>query len=64
MSDGMVRKWVRKFSESRDDNIYDEPRSDRSAVFTDCHILRGGDTELVHRYDKWLNNGGNCREVI
>jgi hypothetical protein len=45
MNDGMVRKWVRKFSEGRDDNVYDEPRSDRSAVFTGGHVLRVGDTE-------------------
>jgi hypothetical protein len=45
MSDGIVRKWDRKFKESRD-KMYDEPRSGRlwSAV-TGGHVLRGGDTE-------------------
>jgi hypothetical protein len=44
MSDGMVRKWVRKFNEDRD-NVHDEPRSGRLAVFTGGHVLRGEDTE-------------------
>ena len=44
MRNGMRRKWVRKFSESRD-NVVDEPRSGRPAVFIGGHILRGGDTE-------------------
>jgi hypothetical protein len=44
MRDGIRRKWVRKFSEIRD-NVVDEPRSGRPAVFTGGHILRGGDTE-------------------
>jgi hypothetical protein len=44
MSGGMVRKRVRKFNEGRD-NVHDEPRSGRSAVFTGGHVLRGGDTE-------------------
>jgi hypothetical protein len=43
MSDGMVRKWVRKFNESRD-NVF-EPRSGRPSVITGGHVLRGGDTE-------------------
>ena len=34
MSDGMVRKWVRKFNEGRD-NMHDEPRSGRPAVVSD-----------------------------
>jgi hypothetical protein len=33
MSDGMERKWVRKFKEGRD-NLHDEPRSDRPTVVT------------------------------
>jgi hypothetical protein len=48
ISDGMVRKWVRKFNEGRE-NVHDEPRSGRPAVVTDVftggHVLRGGDTE-------------------
>jgi hypothetical protein len=48
MSDGMVRKWVRKFNEGRD-NVHDKPRSGQlsvvSGVFTNGHILREGDTE-------------------
>jgi hypothetical protein len=44
MSDGMVRKWVRKFTEGRD-NVHDEPRSGRPAVFKSGRFLRGGDTE-------------------
>ena len=43
-SDGMVKKWVRKVNEGRH-NVHDEPRSGRPAVFTGCHVLRGGDTE-------------------
>jgi transposase len=31
MSDGMVRKWVGKFSEGLD-NVHEEPRSGRSSV--------------------------------
>jgi hypothetical protein len=48
MSDGMVRKWVSKFSEGRD-NVHDEPRSGRLSVvnnvFTGADVLREGDTE-------------------
>jgi transposase len=33
MSDGIVRKWVRKFNEGRD-NLHDEPRSGRPSVVT------------------------------
>jgi transposase len=44
MSDGMVRKWVRKFNEGRD-NMQDEPRSGRPSAVTGGHVLRGGDTE-------------------
>ena len=44
MSDGMVRKWVRKFKEGRD-NVHEEPRSVRPSVATDGNVLRGGDTE-------------------
>jgi transposase len=44
ISDGMVKKWVRKFNEGRD-NVHDEPRSGWPAVFKGSHILRGGDTE-------------------
>ena len=34
MSDGIVRKWVRKFSEFRN-NVHDEPRSGRPTVVSD-----------------------------
>jgi hypothetical protein len=48
MSDGMARKLVRKFNEGRD-NLRDEPRSGQPSVvcdvFTDGHVVRGGDTE-------------------
>ena len=44
MSHGIVRKWVRKFNEDRD-NVHDEPRSGRPAVVTGDHVLRGEDTE-------------------
>jgi hypothetical protein len=44
MSDGMVKKWVRKFNEGRD-NVHDEPRSGRPSVVTGGHVLRGGVTE-------------------
>jgi transposase len=44
MSDGMVRKWVRKFNEGRD-KVHEEPRSGRPSVVTGAHVLRGGDTE-------------------
>ena len=43
-SDGMVREWVRKFNEGRD-NVHDVPRSGRPSVITGDHVLRGGDTE-------------------
>ena len=33
MSDGMERKWVRKFKDGRD-NVHDEPRSGRPTVVT------------------------------
>jgi hypothetical protein len=48
ISDGMVRKWVKKFSKGRD-NVHEEPRSGRlsvvSNVFTGADVVRGGDTE-------------------
>ena len=44
MSDGMVRKWVTKFKEGRN-NVHDEPRSGRPSIVTGGHVLRGGDTE-------------------
>lgn len=34
MSDGMVRKWVRQFKESRE-NVHDEPWNGRPSVVTD-----------------------------
>jgi hypothetical protein len=44
MSHVIVRKWIRKFNEGRD-NVHDEPRSVQSSVVTGGHVLRGGDTE-------------------
>ena len=44
MSDGMVRKLVRKFIEDRDD-VHDEPRSGWPSVVTGGHIQQGEDTE-------------------
>ena len=40
MSYGLVRKWVRKFKEYRD-NVHDEPRSGPSSLVSD-DLLRGG----------------------
>jgi transposase len=42
MSDGMLRKWVRKFNEDRV-NEHDEPRSGRPFVVTRGQVLRGED---------------------
>ena len=42
-SHGMVRKWVSKFNDGRD-NVHDEPRSGRPSAVTGGHVLRG-DTE-------------------
>jgi hypothetical protein len=36
MSDGMLRKWVRKFIEGRD-NVHDEPRSGLPSVVSGGH---------------------------
>ena len=44
MSDGMVKKWVRKFNEGHD-NVHDEPRSGRPSVVSGGHALWGEDTE-------------------
>jgi hypothetical protein len=48
VSDGMVRKWFRKFNKSRD-SMHDRPLSIWpcvvSGVFTGGQVLRGGDTE-------------------
>jgi hypothetical protein len=44
MSDGMVRKWVRKFNKGCD-NVHDEPQSSRQSVVTVGHVLPGGDTK-------------------
>jgi hypothetical protein len=38
MSDGMERKWVRKFKEGRD-NVHDKPQSGRPSVVTGGHVL-------------------------
>ena len=42
--DEMVRKWVRKFKERRD-NMHEEPRSGRLSVVAGGQVLLGGDTE-------------------
>ena len=44
MSEGMVRKWIRKFSEGRD-NVQDEPRSGWPSVVRGDHVLRKRDKE-------------------
>jgi transposase len=44
MSDGMVRKWVRKFNEGHV-HMHDKPRRGLPAVFAGSHVLWGGDTE-------------------
>ena len=44
MSGGMMRKWVRKVNEGRD-NVHEEPRSGRLSVVTGGHVPRGVDTE-------------------
>jgi transposase-like protein len=44
ISDGILRKWVIKFNEGRD-NVHDEPRSGRPAVFAGGLVLRERDTE-------------------
>jgi hypothetical protein len=61
MSDGRVRKWIRKFNECRD-NVHEEPWSGRPSVVSGGHVLREGLQKLVPRYDKSLNNGGNYVE--
>jgi hypothetical protein len=57
----MVRKRVRKFNEVRD-NVHDEPRSGRPAIFTGGTFYEEGIQKLVSRYDKCLNSGGNYVE--
>jgi hypothetical protein len=44
ISDGTVRKLVRKFNKGHD-HMHDEPQSGRLAVVTDSHFVQGGDTE-------------------
>jgi hypothetical protein len=44
MTDGMVRKWVRKFEESRD-KVHDKPRSDRPSVVSD-YLLRAVEAKV------------------
>ena len=44
LSDGMVRKWVRKFSEGRD-NLHEEPRSGRPFVVSD-DLLRAVEAKV------------------
>ena len=44
LSDEMVRKWVRKLKEGRD-NVHEGPRSGRQSVLTGDHVLRGGGTK-------------------
>ena len=48
MSDGMLRKWVRKFNGGRH-NVNYEPRSGRPFVITGGHVLRVGDKETGAR---------------
>jgi histone-lysine N-methyltransferase SETMAR len=44
MSDGMVRKWVRQFNESRE-NVHDEVRSGRPSVVYD-DLVRAVDSKV------------------
>jgi len=46
MSDGMVRKWVRMFSEGRE-NVYDEARSGRPSLVHD---------DLVHKVNERVHD--------
>ena len=43
MSEGMVRKWVRKFSDGH--NMHDKLRSGRPSAVTGGQVLREGDIE-------------------
>jgi transposase len=62
----MVKKWVRKFNEGRD-NVHDEPRSGRPSVVSDelvaATFYEEGLQKLVPRYDICLKNGGNYVET-
>jgi hypothetical protein len=44
LSDGLVRKWIRKFNEGRD-NMHDEPRSGRPSVVSD-DLVRAVETKF------------------
>jgi transposase len=61
LSEGMVRKWVRKLKEGRD-NVHEEPRSGRQSVLTGDHVLRKGGTETGAPLWKMPYNGGNYLE--
>jgi hypothetical protein len=60
MSDGMVRKWVTKFNEGRNnvhDKLQNSQPSSQAATFNKKRIQK-----LVPHYDKCLNNGENYLE--
>ena len=50
MNDGMLRKWVRRFNERRD-NEHEEPRSGRPSVFSN-DLLRAVEAKV--REDRWF----------
>jgi transposase len=60
MSDGIVRKWVTKFKEGRD-NMHDKPRSGWPSVVSSQldTFYKKGIQKLVPHYNKCLNDGGN-----
>jgi hypothetical protein len=61
----MVRKWIRKFNEIRD-NVKDEPRSGRPSVVwlssQAATFYEEGIQKMVPRYKKYLNSGGHYVE--
>jgi hypothetical protein len=63
MSCGMVRNWVRKFNEVRD-NVHDEqPFGRPGRLWSQATMFyEEGIQKLVPRYDKCHNNDGNYVE--
>ena len=60
MSDRMVCKWVRAFKDGRK-NVHDEEWSQDNCVAV-ANFYDEGIRNLVVRYDKCLNIGGNYVE--
>ena len=58
MSDGMVRKWVRKLNKGYD-SVHDELRSSGRLSSEAAMFYKEGIQKLVPRYNKCLNNDGN-----